>query len=226
MNRDALLSRLADVINGIELRRPVMVALDGIDAAGKTTLADELVPWCRRHKRPVLRATIDGFGRPKSERYARGEFSPVGYYQDAFDYPFLIERFLKPLHAFEEPVSVIAAKFDFRTDSEALRKEIQIARNTVVLFDGVFLFRPELREYWDLKIFIEIDFETSFKRGVEREAPLPGGPDNIRRKYEARYIPGQQIYMAEVRPRSLADIVIDNNMPQNPRLLFTQEEIL
>jgi len=229
MTRDELLSILTDRITELKLNRPVLAAFDGIDGAGKTTLADELVPWLEQRGRPVIRASVDGFHRPRVERYNRGPLSPVGYYEDSFDYPFLIERFLRPLREFREPVTAVTAKFDFLSDSEALRIKTDIARNTVVLFDGVFLLRPELVNYWDLKVFLEIDFETSWKRGVARDGSWMGSQDVARQKYESRYSPGQQIYFAKVRPWSVADIIIDNNNPQAPRLLsmggLDQEQI-
>jgi len=57
------------------------IAVDGIDAAGKTTLADQLAVLLKAH-----RVCIDDFLRPEEERYARGVDSPEGYYEDSFDY--------------------------------------------------------------------------------------------------------------------------------------------
>ena len=69
MLRMAALAQLAEQIAGIERLHPVRVAIDGIDAAGKTRLADELVKPVRGHGRQVLRASLDGFHRPRAERY-------------------------------------------------------------------------------------------------------------------------------------------------------------
>lgn len=41
MTREQLLSVLAHRISAVERTHPVRVAIDGVDAAGKTTLADE-----------------------------------------------------------------------------------------------------------------------------------------------------------------------------------------
>ena len=50
--REAALGRLADLVT--EIRRPdvIRVAIDGVDAAGKTTLADELHPLLERRAGP------------------------------------------------------------------------------------------------------------------------------------------------------------------------------
>ena len=57
------------------------IAVDGIDAAGKTTLADQLGVLLK-----AQRVCIDDFLRPEAERYARGVDSPEGYYEDSFDF--------------------------------------------------------------------------------------------------------------------------------------------
>src|ERR671937_1286035 len=74
----AVIGDLANRIEPVRRPNPVRVAIDGVDAAGKTTLADELAPVLRRRGREVVRASIDGFHRPRAERYRRGELSPEG----------------------------------------------------------------------------------------------------------------------------------------------------
>ena len=59
------------------------IAVDGPDAAGKTTFADALATAL--DGRPCTRLTIDDFLRQREERYRRGDLSPDGYYEDAFD---------------------------------------------------------------------------------------------------------------------------------------------
>ncbi|WP_202409273.1 hypothetical protein [Deinococcus xianganensis] len=61
------------------------VAVDGVDGAGKTALADELAGRVRALGRPVVRVSIDGFHQPRAARYARGRTSPEGFYRDSYD---------------------------------------------------------------------------------------------------------------------------------------------
>ena len=80
MSRLPTLERLAESIRA--LPPPARVAVDGVDAAGKTTLADELaalVPGAGR-------LSADDFLRPPADRYRRGRDSPEGYYLDSFDH--------------------------------------------------------------------------------------------------------------------------------------------
>ena len=70
--------------------------MDGPDAAGKTTLAAELAGRLAG-KRDVIRASIDGFHRPRAQRYRRGDLSPEGAYHDTFDYGAVRAVLLDPL---------------------------------------------------------------------------------------------------------------------------------
>jgi uridine kinase len=43
--------------------------------------------------------------------------------------------------------------------------------------------------------------------------------DEGERLFAQRYMPGQSLYLSEVHPSSLADIVIDNTDFENPRII-------
>ena len=53
-------------IASVSLPHPTRVAINGVDAAGKTTLADALVAPLEELGRPVIRASVDGSGLVRS----------------------------------------------------------------------------------------------------------------------------------------------------------------
>jgi uridine kinase len=63
-----------------------IVAVDGVDGAGKTVFANSLARRLEVLGRPVIRAGIDGFHNPRSVRYRRGKDSPEGFFLDSFNY--------------------------------------------------------------------------------------------------------------------------------------------
>jgi uridine kinase len=77
MERRKLIEKLASSIAELERSHPVRVAVDRVDASGKTTLADELAPSVEALGRPVIRASIDGFHNPAATRRRRGACSPT-----------------------------------------------------------------------------------------------------------------------------------------------------
>ena len=95
--RDELLSRLAEAVGSVATAHPTRVTVDGPPAAGKTTLADELAVVLRAQVRDVVRASIEGFLLPRSQRYRRGTYSPEGCYQDSCDFDALHRVLLDPL---------------------------------------------------------------------------------------------------------------------------------
>ncbi len=212
MTRERLLSQLSAHILDMQRRHPTRVAIDGIDACGKTWLADELASIIERRGRPVIRASLDGFHRPRAERYYRGPDSPEGYYLDSFDYGALKEALLLPLGP-EGDLNYRTAVFDFRSDAPVDSPLLQAPANAVLLLDGVFLLRPELNAHWDYRIFVQVDFEVALRRAVQRDRELFGSPEAVRARYEERYFPAQRSYLERVQPQGLADAIVHNNDP-------------
>jgi uridine kinase len=218
MLRKKLLNLIVQAVVSVRCGHPTRVAIDGIDAAGKTTLANELAAALAKREYRVIRASIDGFHRPEKERYRRGKISPEGYYYDSFDNEAIKKHLLHPLGpggTGEYRTSI----FDFRKDSPAISPVMHAPDHAVLLFDGVFLIRPELKDHWDLRIFVHIDFNVSLQRALNRDLPLYGSSEIIVERYKNRYIPGQMIYLRQSEPQRLAHILIDNNDPQNPLML-------
>lgn len=217
--RGEVLGRLVTLVEQRSKHGTLRVAIDGVDAAGKTTLADEWAGLLEVAGVPVLRASIDGFHRPASARHLRGEELPArSYYEDSFDYPALRSLLLDPLGPAGNH-EVRTRVFNFGMDRPVTEAPIRVRPGTTLLFDGVFLLRPELEGCWDLSVFVEIEPATSLQRAVKRDIALFGTSDATEQRYRQRYLPGQELYLSLVQPHLRADILIDNNDPENPILL-------
>jgi uridine kinase len=212
---DDLLAMLAAQV----VQRPgprVLVAVDGPDAAGKTTMADALAP---RLPGQVVRASIDGFHRPREHRLRRGSLSPEGYYRDSFDYEGLRRLLLEPFRSGHH--EVVARTYDFRSETGTPPTPVLVEEHAILLFDGVFLLRPELRDQWDLSIYIHVEPDVTLARARERDRDLFGSEVEIELRYGQRYIPGQALYRHEADPMSAATVLVDNSDPAAP-LVLTQ----
>ena len=214
MRRSELLETLTENILAIKHDRPLLVAVDGIDAAGKTVLAGELADKLKDIGASVIESSIDGFHNPRVTRYKRGAESPEGYYRDSFNLAALKMLLLDPLKTGD--LRYKARFFDYTLDKGTSAPLVEAEPGSILVFDGVFTHQPELRVYWDYSIYLHIDEEESIRRGISRN---PGDEEEARRRYMVRYIAGQRLYQAEVEPRKYANIVIDNNDPENPLIL-------
>lgn len=216
MRRAELLDALAGVLLPVRPRHPLRVAVDGVDAAGKTILADELAAVIQPF-RPVIRASIDRFHNPREIRHRLGANSPEGYYADSFDLPALRRLLLDPFGPGGSRI-IQTSLFDYRVDNAQISSPFEAAPDSILLFDGVFLLRPELAPCWDYVIFVRVSFEEVLRRAVIRDQNLFGSAQAVIDRYTERYIPAQRAYLAQHRPEERANSIIDNDDPLNPRL--------
>ena len=202
--RRAVLDRVARAVLALPPAGTVRVGIDGIDGAGKTTLADELRDRLASSGRPVIRASVDGFHHPKPVRYRRGRYSPEGFYRDSYDYAALHRLLLDPLGP-GGPGRFRRAIFDVDADAAVDAPEECAAPGSILLLDGIFLHRPELRGVWDLSVFLRVEWTQNHRlRGA------PGAVD-LEAPVTRRYLDGQRLYFRECAPCECASIVVDNH---------------
>lgn len=191
--------------------RPVLVGVDGVDGAGKTTFADELAAVCRRSwPGPVVRASVDGFHHPAAHRHALGR-TPEAFWSRSFDYDAFRSVLLEPWRAgpgatYRPAVHDVAADRALDVPADVVPPE------GLLLVDGIFLQREELRDAWDLVVFLDVPFEVSVPRMAQRD----GSDPDPRASSQARYVDGQRIYLATCDPRTRAHVVVDNADLERP----------
>jgi uridine kinase len=109
-----------------------------------------------------------------------------------------------------------SAVYDKPTDAALSPPVVTASANAVLLFDGVFLLRPELIDRWDLRIFVSAAFEETLERARTRDLELNGSVTEVERRFQRRYRPSQALYFDTVRPTDRADVVVHNDEPQRP----------
>lgn len=215
--RARVLEELAWYLAAVERGHPVRVGIDGRTAAGKTTLADALVGPLERLGRPVVRIQVDDFHRPRAERHGRQSVPPwQRYYLDSFDHPAIRATFLALGPGGDRWYR--PAVFDAYRDMPIAEPPLLAPPNAIVLADGVFLGRPELAALWDVRVFVAIDATESLRRGPPRDRAWVGSVEAAEQRYHTAYIPGEDHYLALVRPQERAEVVVENGDPANPRL--------
>jgi uridine kinase len=189
--------------------------VDGPPAAGKTTLADELAAILRSRGRDVIRASVESFMFPRAQRYRNGEFAAEANYRDTFDYEALHRVLVGPLGPGGDRRFQLAV-YDDRTDCSVSPPVTTAAADAVLIVEGVFLLRPELVDWWDLRIFVSASFDRIVERAMTRDRETLGSGAAVEHRFRTRYIPAQEIYFAEAGPADRADIVVHNDEPLAP----------
>lgn len=196
-----MLQEVVDLIP--EVARPLLVAIDGPDAAGKTHFADALAEVLGRQGRAVLRTGIDWFHHPRAHRYARGR-TALTVWERSFDFAALRRLLVEPWLA-GPGAEFVTRVHDIASDRPVLAPVERVPEGGVLVFDGVFCQRPELINAWDLAIWLDVPPGESARRmgirdGIPADLDGPAG----------RYLGAQQIYRDAVDPVGSADVVIDN----------------
>ena len=209
LKRDTLDS-LADEFLHNYARGRTLLAVDGIDGAGKRPFADALAERLGRGGHAVFRASIDSFHRPRAARYARGEDSPEGFYKDSYDYA-LFRRVLVEPFKMGGSTGFVTDAFDYRRDTQVEMDWKTGPQDATLVVDGIFLNRPELRGLWNWSIWLDVPERIAAERALERDGPSGVG---------ARYSEGQKLYRAEANPRARASAIVDNSDFEHPRRVF------
>lgn len=195
----------------------LIIAVDGIGASGKTTIARLL----HKEIKNSYLLSIDMFHNKREIRKAKGRLSPVGYYEDSFNYDYVINNVLRPI---KNNVSVFSFKeFNHFEDDYIDQIEVNLDETPIIIFEGVFMHRTELLEYIDYSVFLDVSFEEMLKRASVRDLKHFNNLEDLINTYNKRYMGGQKIYLTKEVPTLIANIVINNEDYSNPIIISEKE---
>ena len=215
---DNIRNHLIDIIVANSKQgKPFVLAVNGIDGSGKTFLCDQLEAELNQKSYDVCRLSVDNFHNPKSIRYQR-ENQAEAYFFDSINFELFKQKALIPIsEPTGFPKKIQVKSHNLETDQEEIALQ-EISKDTIILAEGVFLFKADLLPYYDMKIFLDVAFETIIERVKRRDLKTLKTEDAIVKRYLEKYIPGQQFYFDEAGPLEIADIVIDNNDYSSPSI--------
>jgi uridine kinase len=210
LSKTEVIVGLADEILHNYGKGRVIIAVDGLDGAGKTRFADALAEQLGIGHRAVFRASIDDFHWPRTRRYARGRDSAEGFYLDSYDYETFKRVLVGPFRTGWIGSFVLRA-FDLKRDVPFEPVWSSGPKDAILIVDGIFLNRPELRGLWNYSIWLEVDPTVTAERMLERDGEGASAE---------RYTGGQALYLKESKPKDLATAIVDNNDYHHPKRIF------
>jgi len=165
-----------------------LVAIDGLPASGKSTLADQL-------EAELGTATIylDDFVRPEAEW--RGKVQP------GFPFPYIrYADFMQTVAMAAQGDMVRYRRYDWSSGQTATDwTEIAAGRRIVV--EGVSTLHPELSPLYDLRLWVDSDAKTTLAASLAR------GVGDWERDWRDLFMPSAALYLA-TDPRQRADQVL------------------
>ncbi len=186
---------------------PLVIAVDGRCASGKTTLAEYL----KNRYDARLFHMDDYFLRPEQRTPER--FQEPGGNVDR-------ERFLSEvLTHLEDRGGLMYQSFDCQ--EFCLKEPVHVPYHPVTVIEGSYAMRPELRGYYDISVFMDIDEETQKERILKRE-----GAEGLQ-MFVQRWIPLEETYFNTLNIRDHCDYrIYGNKEMEDKRMTQLTEEFV
>jgi uridine kinase len=184
-----------------------LVAISGIDGSGKGTLAKAIDRDLSRAGLRVAVIGLDPWHRPKRERFSDRD-PPGHFYSAAFRFDDLFSTLVDPLRQ-HRSVETTASLLDLATD-RSYEHRFELRDIDVILLEGIFLLKRELRARYDLSIWIDCTFDVALARALERNQEGQSR-EELTRDYDQIYFAAQRIHFLRDDPRGFADLVVNND---------------
>src|SRR5947208_11427332 len=185
----------------------VLVGISGIDAGGKGFITEKIAQRLQESGWRV--ATINADDWLNLPEVCLSRHKPAEhFYEHVMRVDEMFNRLIVPLKE-KRSISLLAECADAKTT--VYRKHLYEFRNIdIVLLEGIFLFKPSYRDYFDVKVWIDCSFATALKRASMRcQEGLP--PAETVRAFTEIYFPAQGLHFARDNPRASADAVLSND---------------
>lgn len=190
-----------------------IVTVDGIDGSGKSTFARRLLAALAADGVPGVLVSIDDFRCPVD--WAAGASEADAYYDAYYDLA-LCERGLAAFGAGAPRFSI--PQFDPVGERRSAARDVVFEGIAVAIVEGVFPLRVSSAA-GGLVIYLDASPDEARRRIVERDLAKGRSREEIERRIDQRYAPGQARYHAALDPRGRADVVVDNERPTAARAL-------
>lgn len=182
-------------------RGRVVVGIDGPNPTTRVPFADDLAAELRSLGHDTFRASLADFQQPRSHRETRGAETAAGLYEHGYDYSGFRRVLLGPFRL-AGSTGFSTAFFDAERNVTFESKWQTGPADAVLVVDGPYLLRPELRGIWNFT--------------VRLDSEVPGaGPGASPTEDEA-----QGIYRNEVGPLVTPSVYMNMDDPAHPRQVF------
>jgi uridine kinase len=165
---------------------PILVAVAGAGAAGKSTLAraiQQLAP------NEVTVIEFDDFYRPSFSQLPDGELGA------RFEWRRLREQVLEPLRAGR---AGHYQRYDW--DKDEMGAWVNVPAHGIAIVEGIYSSRTELSHFYDFVIWVDTPADLRLRRGIERDGVA------ARERWLKEWIPDEEAFIAQDDPVGRADV--------------------
>jgi len=214
MRRDRALMNIDQVIEIITFRRQefspqasLLAAISGIDGSGKSTMARQVVERLKSQGLIVALIGLDAWHHLPEKRFNQ-DAPAQHFYNYAFRFDELFELLINPLR--HNRSTHLTVELTRLPENDLYLHSYDLDKVDVIVLEGIFLFKKELRENYDLAFWVECSFETALRRALLRNQEGLSEAEIIR-DYQTIYFPAQKIHLTRDNPKSHVDGIVEND---------------
>jgi len=186
------------------MNRPIIIAVAGGSASGKTTVVNKIIEEFDAKNVTVI----------KHDDYYKDQthMSMEERYKVNYDHPFSLDNDLmyKQIVALLKGETITKPTYDFEAHNRSEKTE-QITATDIIILEGILIMEDErIRDICDIKLFVEADDDLRFIRRLQRDMAERGRSlDSVVNQYLNTVKP---MHFAFVKPtKRYADIIIPND---------------
>jgi uridine kinase len=204
---DEVVNRILDGRASMPESRSLLVGISGIDGSGKGHITTQLEARLSYRSVAAAKVNVDSWLNLPNKRFC--ETDPAGYfYRNAIRFDELFNSLVLPLR--DHRSVDLMADFAEETANSFRKHAYRFKDVSVILLEGIFLFKSEFRSFFDLAIWVDCSFSTALARALERrQERMP--PAATIDAYETIYFPAQRIHLDRDDPRASADLIVNND---------------
>jgi uridine kinase len=184
-----------------EQKRPVTIGVAGGTGSGKTTVSNQILE--RVGQQHIAYLPHDAYYKDLTH-LSPEERAQINFdHPDSLDTPLLIEHVkqLKQSQAVEIPI------YDFARHTRTEKTE-HVSAQPIILVEGILIFsEPDLRQLFDIKIYVDTDADIRFIRRLKRDISERGrSADSVIEQYLSTVRP---MHLKFVEPsKRYADVIV------------------
>ena len=187
--------------------RCLLVGVSGIDGSGKGYVARQLEARLALHGATPAIVNVDGWLNLPERRFKQSGLAK-NFYENAIRFDQFFRQLVIPLR--DRRSVRLVADFTEETATQYRKHTYDFKDVSVILVEGIFLFKRQYRTHFDLAIWVDCSFPTALARAIDRSQEGLSAAKTIA-AYETIYFPAQRIHMNQDHPRENADLVFEND---------------
>ncbi|WP_241392637.1 uridine kinase [Rippkaea orientalis] len=206
-----VVSKIVEKYQELEYDYSLLVALSGIDGAGKGHLANQLSKSLNSlGMKTIIVHGDDWLNLPHIRFNAKNPAE--NFYRNGFRFEAMFKDLILPLK--KQRFIQLEANILKETSTHYLPYFYDYEDIDIIILEAIYLIQPTFINDYDLAFWVDCSFKTALERALLRGQEGLSKQDTIE-AYKTLYFAAQLIHFSQDNPKALASAIINNDFRLN-----------